>query len=152
MCTRPGEQGAMARLYARFGSRGLAGFASAAMLFGVGWLVLIETAAPTDEFLFHLLIPQPVRVGLWWGSALITVIFLCSRRWSWVAWAVLPLMPAERAASNLASAAAWLWPGGFTGSPRAVGELLMFGGAACLSLIIGFWQEDSIEKIARDRE
>lgn len=140
-------------LRCRLGRRGTAALASALMLFGIGWVVAYEPSEwVRDEALPHMLIPLSIRVGLWWGTALIAAVLSFSRRWQWLAWPVIVIMPAERALSNAWSALMYLLPGGLGGSVRSLGEVIVYGAAATLALCLAGWLEDDPNKIKADCE
>lgn len=69
-------------------------------LVGYGVWVGAGTGGPGT---FHDLLPESVRLAIWWAPALLALLLVCSARWDWIALAALVVGPVLRCLSYLLS-------------------------------------------------
>lgn len=84
------------------------------MLVGVG---IVLGFSPEQPGAWHTLIPFPMRIGLWCGTALLGILTAPSERWSSWGLALMILPPMIRVASHLTAWVFDLQPGPPPGDP-----------------------------------
>ena len=86
-------------------------------------------------------IPVPVRVGLWFGSALVIFVCAANSRWSPIGWGAAMFMPLERLVSHFWSGMMFLIPGYPSGMIASGSYLLSWLALAALIRLIASWPE-----------
>ena len=120
---------------------------AALALLGLMWigrgLVILDDpgSSDPDEAIIHHLIPVWIRVTAWVSTGVVALATAWHPRAAPVGWAVILLMPAERAVSYGWSLAMWLIPAGASGTSWAAPYLLWWASTTALLIIMSRWRE-----------
>lgn len=110
---------------------------------GMGLRLLLTTESPVDPdiALLHMLIPVPVRVGLWIFVGTMCILLAWRPRTERIGWAVAMMMPIERAVSYFWSGAMAVVPGPPPGAMESFGAMMFWMGVGFLIWLMSGWTE-----------
>ena len=110
------------------------------MWIGRGLVILDDPGvSDPDEAIIHHLLPVWVRVTAWVTTGALALASCWHPRISWVGWAAILLMPAERAVSYLWSLAMWVIPGGPSGTAWAGPYALWWTANTAVLIVMASW-------------